>query len=481
MEKVAIIGAGPAGITAAYCLAKGEVPVDVYEASPDIGGLARSFELWGQRVDLGPHRFFSTEPRVNELWKEVIGDDYRRVARLTRIFYKGKFYDYPLRPLNALKNLGVIESIRCVLSYLAQFSSRGSKENTFESWVTKRFGARLFEVFFRPYSEKLWGIPCSQLDSDFAAQRIKKLDLREAIYSAFGMRNSKHHRTLIDEFAYPLAGSGELYLRMANDVQRNGGGIHLKTPVRRVIVESGQIVGIELLDGTIRPCSQVISTMPLSVLAQTISDVPPYVLKASQKLRFRNTILVYLRLRRSGLFPDQWIYIQSPELKLGRLTNFRNWVPELSRGSSDTILCCEYWCFENEARWSATDAELTEMAKSELGKTGLADPSDVVDGFVHRINRCYPVYECGYHETVKIVSNYLKEIVGLQVIGRYGSFKYNNQDHSILMGILAADNILDGLSHDLWQVNSDQNYQESAPLEEVSLFREPKPVEERMK
>ena len=346
--KIAVIGAGPAGLTAAYCLSKTHPGVDVYEASDSVGGLARSMRLWNQTVDVGPHRFFSRDKRVNELWLEVVGRDYAMVNRLTRILYRKKFFSYPLRPFETLARLGPLESARCVLSYARERFRPTPPNGTFENWVCRRFGRRLFEIFFKTYSEKLWGIRCDELDADFAAQRIKQFSLGAAIKSAFAARERGAHRTLADQFAYPHEGTGMVYERMAKAVESRGGRVRLRTPVDAVLTEQNRVTGLRLPDGTVQNYDWVISTMPLTALVQRMPETPPRVLEASRGLTFRNTIIVYLEIAQSDLCRDNWLYIHSPDLRAGRITNFRNWSPKLYGESPHTIVAIEYWCNDDE-------------------------------------------------------------------------------------------------------------------------------------
>jgi len=468
--KVAIIGAGPAGITAAYELAKQGVVVDVFEAGETPGGMAKTIRLWGQRVDLGPHRFFSKDKRVNQLWLEVIGKDYRIIDRMTRILYQKKLYDYPLNPLNTLKNIGLRQAVVCMLLYLKELIHPTRQDGSFENLITSRFGKRLYEIFFKPYSEKLWGIPCSELDSDFAAQRIKKLSLMGAIKNSVSNKKSSKHRTLIDQFAYPLEGTGIVYERMAAYVHAHGGKVHYKTPVESIKVEDQKAVSLKLVnEKTCDGYDHIISTMPLSLLVSRLKDVPPYVKDAASSLRFRNTILVYLNVDAVDLFPDQWIYIQSPEFKTGRITNFRNWAPELYGEAKTSILVMEYWCYDEDELWKDTAQELIDLAGKELNRMGFKK-AEILGGQVERVPRCYPVYCKGYKQNVYSIQEYLKKISGLSVIGRYGSFKYNNQDHSILMGLQAAANIAKGEKNDLWGINTDyEDYQESFIITKTGL------------
>ncbi len=468
--RVAVIGAGPSGATAAYELAKRGVEVDLYEASGKPGGLARSFTLWNQTVDLGPHRFFSKDKRVNQLWLEIVGQDYAMVDRLTRIFYNGRFFYYPLRPGNALRTLGAVEAVRCAASYARQRINPTPDDGSFETWVTQRFGHRLYEIFFKTYSEKLWGIPCRELDSSFAAQRIKKINLAEAAKNAFFGDAGQKHKTFVEQFAYPVGGTGMVYRRMVEGVRNNGGRVFFDTPIVGVTMAQGQVTGIRLPNDTEEPYEQVISSMPLSLLIKGLPSTPTHVQKAAQSLRFRNTLLVYLRIQAKDLFPDNWIYVHSTELKTGRITNFRNWIPELYGAEPDTIVAMEYWANDDDPLWKAPDSELIDLAREEIRRTGLVGDAPIPEGHVERIKRCYPVYWSGYQQVVGVIREYLDTIPNLLAIGRYGAFKYNNQDHSILMGLLAAENVADEAHHDLWGINTDyEDYQEEAVITQAGL------------
>jgi len=472
--RVGIIGGGPAGMTAAFELARGGAAVDLFEASPHVGGMARSIPLWGQTVDFGPHRFFSRDTRVNRLWLEMAGRDYDMVNRLTRILYKDAFFHYPLRPFNALLNLGPLESLRCLASYGWQqlHATRPAQDASFEDWVTRRFGHRLFTIFFKTYSEKLWGIPCAELDADFAAQRIKKFSLGEAIKNAFGADASRH-KTLVEQFAYPHGGNGSTYQRMADRCLALRGRIHLRTPVERVEAENGRATGLQLSDGTCHTFDHVVSSMPLTDLVSRMAGVPAEVVQAAARLRYRNTILVYLRVQGDGLFRDNWLYVHSTGLTTGRITNFRNWTPRICHGQADTILALEYWCYGDDTIWRAADAHLIDLATRDIRTAGLIGDRTILDGQVRRIEKCYPVYSRGFKEPLNVIIRYLRTIGGLSVVGRYGAFKYNNQDHSILMGLLAAQNILTDARHDLWAVNTDYEYQESSVITETGLIEHP--------
>jgi protoporphyrinogen oxidase len=467
--KVAIIGAGPAGMTAGYELAKHLKEVDVYEASASVGGMAKTIDLWNQKIDIGPHRFFSNDTRINELWLEVAGKEYEMVDRLTRIYYNKRFFHYPIKAFDALKNLGVFTAASCVISYGFEKLSPTKNTSTFEGWVTNRFGKKLYSIFFKTYTEKLWGIPCNVLDADFAAQRIKKFSLGEAMKSAvFG--NSGKHKTLVDQFAYPHEGTGMVYERMASFVKKQGGNVFLNTPIKRVLTKNNKAYAIELEDGSIKEYDHIISSMPLTLMVSRLPEVPEQIKQAAASLKFRNTIIVYLNVQAKNLFPDNWLYVHSADLRMGRLTNFRNWVPQINGKEESTICALEYWCYDEDDFWNWDNNKLIDLAKEELKKTGLIENAAISDGHVYKIPRCYPVYSTGYKEVLSPVENYLKSIESLHVIGRYGSFKYNNQDHSILMGKLAAENILSNKNHNLWEINTDyEDYQEASVITKTGL------------
>lgn len=472
-KKIAVIGAGPAGLTAAYALTKKGYSVDVYEASSEVGGLSKTIDLWNQKVDLGPHRFFSNDTKVNQLWLEVVGEDYKMVDRLTRIYYKKKYYYYPLKPFDALKKLGLGTAFLCVLSYFKERIVPVKKNGSFETWVIGRFGYKLYSIFFKTYSEKLWGISCKELDEDFAAQRIKKLSLFKAVWNAMFSGGKTKHKTLVDQFAYPLEGSGMVYNRMQNRINENGGTVHLKTPIEKVNCVNGQVESVTLKDGSVKDYDHIISSMPITHLVQNMSEVPEEVITANAELKFRNTILVYLKIEGQNVFPDNWLYVHSNDLKMGRITNFCNWVPEINQGQNSTIVVAEYWAYNQDEIWNETEENLIELGKTELRKTGLIKDLEISEGHVIKIPKCYPVYSKGYKEPLKKVESYLTSIKGLSVIGRYGAFKYNNQDHSILMGLLAAENIAENKKNNLWEINTDyEDYQEKSTITKTGLNKE---------
>jgi protoporphyrinogen oxidase len=433
----------------------------VLEAGPHVGGMSRSIERWGHTVDLGPHRFFSSDPVVTGFWHRHVRDDYVMVSRQSRILYEGRYYDYPLRAGNALGNLGLRRSLAAMASYGWARLRPSPSDGSLETWVSNRFGPVLYRTFFQTYTEKLWGVPCRSLDADWAAQRIQGLTLGAAVRSAVRGNRGNTLKTLVDEFAYPSTGSSLLYERLRDAVEDAGGIVRTGSPVERIEVSGGRVAGVRLVSGELVEADQVVSSMPITLLLDGLPDVPEEVRAAARRLRFRNTILVYLLVRDDDLFPDQWLYVHDPELRHGRITNFRNWSEGIVGGDDETVLCLEFWCFDDDPLWSASEADLVALATKELGATGLAAAELVSDGSVVRIPRCYPVYERGYQEPLRTVTDHLDTIVGLTPIGRYGSFKYNNQDHSILMGILAAEALVGGRRPDLWEVNTESTYQEA--------------------
>jgi len=460
-KKIAIIGAGPAGLTAGYFLKKNNHQIDIFESKKFVGGMSASLEMWGSKVDLGPHRFFSSDPRVNNFWLEIIENEYQMVERETRIYYKNKFFNYPLKPFNALTKLGIIESVKCLVSYCKTFFKKSNNLYNFEDWITKKFGKKLYEIFFKSYSEKLWGIPCKELSADFAAQRIKKFSLGEAIKSIFLKKNN--HKTLVDEFAYPNGGTGYFYEKLAQKIQNKDGNIYLNTKIENIKINTS---GIELkINNQIKNYDYLVSSMPINELVNQLNP-NDYIKKNLQKLKFRNTLLVYVNIKTDKLFNDQWIYVNSSDIRSGRITNFNNWKQNNKEGY--TILCFEYWFNDQDDIWKNKD-QIKDITKDDIKKLNMFDLNQIIDFKVIPIKKCYPVYDIYYKESLDVIKKFLNNFNNIIPIGRYGSFKYNNQDHSILMGILASQKINGDHSIDLWDINTDYEFQEKAIITETGL------------
>jgi protoporphyrinogen oxidase len=465
-RDVIIVGAGPAGLTAAYQLSKaGERPI-VLEADKVVGGISRTVERDGWRFDIGGHRFFTKVPEVEALWHEILPeDDFLLRPRMSRIFYDGKYYDYPLKASNALGNLGVVEATRCVLSY-AWARMRPPDESSLEGWISARFGKRLYEHFFKTYNEKLWGVPASKISPDFAAQRIKNLSLSKAIINALvPKRNQKDITSLIEEFQYPKFGPGMMWEACRDKVQAGGGDIRMETKVRTVRHRDGQAYEVvaESADGTevTLACTSVVSSMPFPHLVRAMEPpVPADVRKAADDLQFRDFLTVALVVPEEYSFPDNWIYIHSPKVKVGRIQNFGSWSPYLIK-EDRTCLGLEYFVFEGDEHWTMDDADLIELAKLELNVLGLVGPGKVEAGYVVRMPKAYPVYDEYYQANVEVLRRWLADNASnVHPVGRNGMHRYNNQDHSMLTAMLSVENILGTGSHDIWTVNVEEDYHE---------------------
>ncbi|MGF1492153.1 MAG: FAD-dependent oxidoreductase [Microcoleaceae cyanobacterium] len=470
MEPVYILGAGPAGLAAAYTLTQQNIPVVVVEREGRVGGLAKSFEHQGFILDYGPHRFFTKLAPVLRLWDEVLGSEQVTVDRLTRIYYRGKYFSYPLKARQVLLTIGASESLRILTSYQRVRLFPLKNPDNFSEWVTGKFGRRLFEIFFKGYTEKLWGIPCTEISADWAAKRIKGLSLSKAIRNAI-LGNDGKTKTLIDQFQFPRLGSGQLYEKIADHLLQHQQSILLNTEVVGVQHQNSQVTHITLrsrqtnAEKTV-PCSSVISSIPLTLFVQQLQSTPPQpVIDAAKSLKFRNTILVYLIVEGQDIFPDNWLYINDPRVQVGRVTNFANWSPEMLPNSHQTPLCCEYWCNFPDEMWRANEVELCQMAERELRQINLLENQPISAGFAVRLPRTYPIYAGEYKAALKEIQSYLHQFQNLQLVGRYGAFKYNNQDHSLLMGIMAAENVIAPGKHNLWNVNSDSEYVEEAAAE----------------
>ncbi|MBE9178314.1 NAD(P)/FAD-dependent oxidoreductase [Oculatella sp. LEGE 06141] len=474
MERhpVAIIGAGPAGLTAAYELVKQNVKSIVLEQSAQVGGISRTEMYKGYRFDIGGHRFFTKIGEVEQFWREILGDTFIKVPRLSRIYYQGKFYNYPLSLFNALTNLGPITSFFILGSYLkAKLRKKINPDvqpTTFEEWVTERFGGRLYKIFFKTYTEKVWGLPCNKIRADWAAQRIKGMSLKRAVLNAaFGSQTSK---SLIKEFDYPALGPGMMWERCQELVESRGASVQLNTSVISVHREGMRIKQITAAQGdrTIEiEADHFISTMPITALMHRLDPPPPAaVIEAAHGLKYRDFLIVSLIIDRAKLFPDNWIYIHSPEFKVGRIQNFKNWSAAMVPDPSKSCLGMEYFCSEGDSLWEMSDDALIALATREVIELNLGvKEGDVDDGVVIRQYKAYPVYDGEYRQNLQVIQDYLSSFENLQTVGRNGMHRYNNQDHSMLTAMLAVKNIL-GEDHDVWNVNTERSYHEEVTIKE---------------
>lgn len=462
-REVVVIGAGPAGLTAGYELTKYQLKPLVIEQQARVGGIARTEEYKGYHFDMGGHRFFTKDKGASQMWEEFLGEDFLLRPRLSRIYYNNKFFYYPLKYFNALFGLGIWQAILVVLSYIQWQIFPYPQEDTFEQWVTNRFGKRLFETFFKTYTEKIWGIPCTELKAEWAAQRIKDLSLRTALMSMF-IKPGNTIKTLIEEFNYPRLGPGMLWERVRQEIERQGGAISLNTTVTKIHRDGNCITAVEIVrDGKteVIPGSVFVSTMPVSEFIQKLDTVPGRVLHAAQQLHYRDFMTVCLIVNKERLFPDNWIYVHSPGVKVGRIQNFKNWSPDMVPDPSKTSLGMEYFCTEGDELWSMTDTELVELGKREIDRIGLAQYADVEDGCVFRVPKAYPVYDSEYHEYLEIVKEFIGSLENFQTIGRNGLHRYNNQDHSMITARLGVRNLILGEKNDVWSINGEQEYHET--------------------
>jgi protoporphyrinogen oxidase len=469
---IVIAGAGPAGLTAAYLLARRGIDVRVYERDQRVGGLAQTAEYKGFKFDIGGHRFFTKVGAVNTLWRQMLGGDFLRRPRLSRIYYRGKFFDYPLKPANALFGLGLWTALLAGCSYLWSHIRPIQPEVSVEDWVSNRFGRRLYRIFFKTYTEKVWGIPCSSISAQWAAQRIKGLSLWTAITNAlFGrFKRDAQIKTLIDEFEYPRFGPGMMWERFRAETVRLGGHLELGVGVRALVHDGRAITHVEIeRDGSVErlAAGAVLSTMPLRQLVYAMSPAAPQSVRdAADRLSYRDFLTVALIVDAPDLFPDNWIYVHDENVKLGRIQNFKNWSPEMVPDQKLTCLGLEYFCFEGDGLWTMSDADLVELGRRETAALGLVDAARVLGGTVVRMPKAYPVYDQGYEHAVDAIRGYLASFANLQVAGRNGMHKYNNQDHSMVTAMLAVENLL-GAHHDVWDVNADDDYHEEVNLDSI--------------
>ena len=464
--EVVVIGAGPAGLTAAYEFGRRGKKVRVFEADEVVGGISRTVERDGWRFDIGGHRFFTKVAPVEAFWHEILPDeDFLMRPRMSRIFYGNKFYDYPLKATNALRNLGIIEAVRCVLSYLWVRIHKPKDTTTFVGWTAARFGWRLYRTFFKTYTEKVWGVPATDIQADWAAQRIKNLSLGKAIFNALlPRRNQKDIASLIEEFQYPKYGPGMMWERCTELVRDQGSTVTLTTRVESITRgdQGAKSVSVRDANGSQQySCDHIISTMPINELLAVINPpAPPEVLAAAAGLKHRDFLTVAIVVPQEFAFPDNWIYIHAPEVRVGRIQNFGSWSPYLVK-EGRTCLGLEYFVSIGDDLWVMPDDDLIELAKREIATLGLADPTRVEAGFVVRMPKAYPVYDIDYQANVETIRTWLTQnMPNVHPVGRNGMHKYNNQDHSMYTAMLTVENIVDGTHHDIWAVNVEEEYHE---------------------
>ncbi len=467
-KQVVVIGGGPAGLTAGYELTKFDLRPIILEKQSLVGGLARTESYKGFLFDMGGHRFFTKVEEVQKMWHELLGGEFLRRPRLSRIYYNGKFFFYPLKPLNALLGLGFWQSVLIVFSYIRWQLFPYQREDTFEQWVTNRFGRRLFLTFFKTYTEKVWGISCSELKAEWAAQRIKDLSLKTALLSMF-IKPKTTIKTLIEEFDYPRCGPGMMWNAVKAEIERRHGVVRVDSDVVRINRTDNRIEGVivqhdhgeELIRGT-----DFISSMPVTEFVKALDPpAPPAVLSAAARLTYRDFLTVVLIVDKPHIFDDNWVYIHDPSVHVGRIQNFKNWSPDMVPDPAKTSLGLEYFCTEGDAVWTMADADLIEMGRQEIDRIGLARSEDVVDGCVVRVEKAYPVYDSDYREYLGVVRQFIDGLENCQTIGRNGLHRYNNQDHAMLTGMLAVRNLALGQQNDLWSVNTDQEYHEEVRAE----------------
>jgi protoporphyrinogen oxidase len=465
-RDVVVIGAGPAGLTAAYELGKAGRQATVLEADDVVGGISRTVEREGWRFDIGGHRFFTKVAPVEAFWHEVLPDeDFMLRPRKSRIYYRGQFYDYPLKASNALGNLGVVEAVRCVLSYIWARIRPPARQDMYEGWLVARFGSRLYNHFFKTYTEKVWGHPASEMPADWAAQRVKNLSLASAVINALlPRRNQKEITSLIEEFQYPRLGPGMMWERCRELVEGQGTKVMMNTKVTRIRHEGGRAVSVTAEQSgapTEYEASAVISSMPIAELVHAFDPpVPDDVRRAADDLYYRDFLTVALVVPESEVpWDDNWIYIHDTTVKTMRIQNFGSWSPFLVKEGRN-VLGLEYTVEEGDQDWNADDDVLIRRGADELGRLGLIDPAKVEGGYVVRMPKAYPYYDVDYAANVDRIRAWLADHAGnVFPVGRNGMHRYNNQDHSMYTAMLTVENLF-GANHDVWSVNVEEEYHE---------------------
>ncbi len=472
---VAIIGAGPAGLTAAYLLGKAGYSVTVIEKDPVyVGGISRTVEHQGFRFDIGGHRFFSKSQPVVDLWNEILPDDFIERPRMSRIYYEGKFYSYPLRAFEALGNLGIWRSTLCMASYAKAKLRPNPTVRSFEDWVVNQFGHKLYSIFFKTYTEKVWGMPCDTMSADWAAQRIKGLSLGGAVLDglkrSLGLNKKPNDgmqtKTLLESFRYPRLGPGMMWDAARDKVLGHGNTILMGHALKQLAEDSTgrwRVTATDRDGATVTiDAGHVVSSAPMRELAGRLHPLPTTLPQASA-LRYRDFLTVALMIKSPDLFPDNWIYIHDSKVKVGRVQNFRSWSPEMVPDPDIACVGLEYFCFEGDGLWASSDADLIALATKEMAILGLCDPAHVTGGAVVRQEKAYPVYDEDYRDNVDALREEIEaRHPTLHCVGRNGMHRYNNQDHAMMTAMLTVRNIQAGARiHDIWSVNEDAEYHEA--------------------
>ncbi len=453
IKKAVVIGAGPAGLTAGIELLKTKkFRVTVLERDNIIGGLGRTNDYKGYKFDIGPHHFITEDLSIEKWWKELMGPDFIKHNRFTRIYYNKRYFNYPLNGINVIKNLSFIECVSCVLSYLKYTLFPIKNIQSFEDWVTNKFGYRLFSIFFKTYTEKVWGISCDKISSDWASQRIKGFSMAKAIFYAFFGKWFKKNapRTLSDEFYYPPYGSGQLWNKVAANLKKfEGGKLYLDQEVVSIEHEDGKIISVlagdSSEDTTLKryEADYFLSTMPLKILISSLNPLPSKdIIKAANSLRYRGLITVNVIIDKKDIFPDHWIYIHDKGVKMGRIGNMGNFSSKMLANENHSSLSIEYFTYIGEDLWMLSDEELLKLGREELEILGIAKKQEVLDGMVVKSSEAYPVYDENYKEHLKTVLDYLGTFSNLYLMGRNGLHRYNNMDLAMLSAMKAVDEII---------------------------------------
>jgi protoporphyrinogen oxidase len=472
-----VLGGGPAGLTAGYLLGRAGRNALVFEADDQVGGIAKTIERDGYRFDLGGHRFFTKSVEVDTLWHEILGEEFLLRPRMSRIFWNGRYLDYPLRGPDVIKKLGPIELARVTASYLKAALLPKRADESLEDWVTNRFGRRLFELFFKSYTEKVWGVPCSEIRAEWAAQRIKGLSFLAAAKAAF-FGNKDEVKSLISEFNYPRFGPGQMWDSMTAAIAEQGGEVRLETRVDRLELSGGRVSAVVAGGETFTDPDAVISSLPLREVVLMADPAPPQeVVDAALGLRYRDFLSVALIVDGEDLFPDNWIYIHEPSVRVGRIQNFRSWSPWMVPDPDKACVGLEYFCFAGDDLWTMRDDDLVALATDELDRLGLASRDKVERGYPIRVPKAYPIYDADYADRVATIRGWLDTIENLQQVGRNGLHRYNNSDHSMLTAMRAVDNLLAGAHHDIWEVNAESVYHETDVADEHPYRVAPEPPE----